>query len=136
MNKTILISIIVIILIILVGGYYIYNGSTYNTKAPAGENSVTNPNDNPPINPETGGKFYKIEIKNFAFSPSALTIKKGDTVSWTNKDSVPHQIKSAVFNSAVLSTGESFQFDFSTVGEYNYSCAIHPSMLGKITVTQ
>jgi plastocyanin len=49
---------------------------------------------------------------------------------------MPHQIKSATFNSSPLSQGQTFQFTFSSVGSYDYSCAIHPSMLGKIIVTQ
>jgi plastocyanin len=77
-----------------------------------------------------------VSIKNFAFNPATLTIKPRTTVTWTNNDSAAHQIKSNTFNSAVLNPGESFSFTFFNAGQYNYSCAIHPSMLGKIIVTQ
>jgi plastocyanin len=75
-----------------------------------------------------------VTIKNFAFSPSALTIKKGTTVTWTNEDSVPHTIKSDTFNSGTLNTGNKFQFTFSSTGTFDYSCGIHPQMSGKIIV--
>lgn len=77
-----------------------------------------------------------VSIKNFAFNPASLTVKVGTTVTWVNNDSTPHQIKSGTFNSNIMSNGQTFQFTFSSAGEYNYSCAIHPSMQGKIVVTQ
>ncbi len=75
-----------------------------------------------------------INIQNFAFSPTSLTVKKGTTVVWTNNDSAPHQIKSATFNSSALSNGQTYSFTFDTVGAFPYSCAIHPSMQGTIIV--
>jgi len=75
-----------------------------------------------------------VSIKSFAFNPGTLTVKKGTTVTWTNNDAAPHQIKSATFNSASLSQGQNFSFTFNEVGSFDYSCAIHPSMLGKIIV--
>lgn len=76
----------------------------------------------------------KVSIQNFAFSPGVLTVKKGTTVIWTNDDAAPHQVKSAVFNSSVLNTGDSFTFTFNEAGSYDYICSIHPSMKGTIIV--
>jgi plastocyanin len=84
----------------------------------------------PPVTPQT----QSITIKNFAFNPNNLVIKAGTIVKWTNNDSVGHQIKSNSFNSTVLNSGDSFEIKFDIVGTYDYSCAIHPSMTGKITV--
>ena len=75
-----------------------------------------------------------IAIQNFAFSPTTLTVKKGTAVIWTNNDSAAHQIKSAAFNSNLLSKGQSFSFTFNDIGTFDYSCAIHSSMTGKIIV--
>ena len=75
-----------------------------------------------------------VNIQNFAFNPAELTVKVGDTVTWTNNDSVPHQIKSASFNSARLGQGQIFSFTFTSAGTFDYSCAIHPTMTGKIIV--
>jgi len=77
-----------------------------------------------------------VNIQNYAFNPSTLTIKAGDNVTWTNKDSVDHQIRSdtGLFESSPLSTDQSYTYVFTSVGTYNYSCAIHPTMHGKIIV--
>jgi plastocyanin len=87
--------------------------------------------------PATGST--SILIKNFAFSPDVLTIRTGNTVIWTNQDSVPHQIasdpgSSVSFSSDPLSNGVSYQVTFTAPGTYSYHCAIHPSMKGTIVV--
>lgn len=75
-----------------------------------------------------------VNIKNFSFNPEILKVKKGATVTWTNNDPAQHQIKSATFNSGQLSKGQSFSFTFNDAGTFDYLCAIHPSMVGKIIV--
>ena len=75
-----------------------------------------------------------VSIKNFAFNPSTLTVKVGETVRWTNDDSAPHQIAGGFANSPVLPQGATFEFTFTTAGTYDYHCAIHPSMKGTIVV--
>jgi plastocyanin len=146
MNKTILILIIVIILIILIGGYFIfYNGNQgpmYGTSTPGNTNFTPNTSTTPIANTPApsiqplADLSASVSIKDFSFNPTPLNIKVGTTVTWTNNDSVPHQIKSGTFNSAVLTSGQTFLFTFSSAGTYNYSCAIHPSMNGQVVVTQ
>jgi len=111
----------------LLVGVFILSGcsGTSNTAVPAGQT---------PTSAQTVVTSNSINIQNFAFSPATLTVKKGATVTWTNNDSAPHQIKSATFNSSQLSKGQSFSFTFDAVGTFDYSCSIHPSMLGKIIV--
>lgn len=75
-----------------------------------------------------------VNIQNFSFNPATLTVKKGAAVTWTNNDSAPHQIKSAAFNSELMSQGQTFSFTFNDAGTFDYSCSIHPSMTGKIIV--
>lgn len=75
-----------------------------------------------------------VNIQNFAFNPQTLTVSAGTTVVWMNNDTTTHKIKSNTFNSNNLNPGDSFQFKFDTPGTYNYSCAIHPFMTGKIIV--
>jgi plastocyanin len=83
---------------------------------------------------QTNKTSVSISIQNFAFDPADLTISKGTAVTWTNNDSAPHQIKSTTFNSSSLGKGQTFSFTFNDAGTFDYSCAIHPSMLGKIVV--
>jgi plastocyanin len=75
-------------------------------------------------------------IASFAFSPSSLTVKVGDTVTWTNNDSASHTVVAddGSFKSADLGQGASYQFTFKTAGTYTYKCSIHPSMTGTIVV--
>lgn len=75
-----------------------------------------------------------VVIQNFAFNPPVLTVSAGTTVTWTNQDSATHRIKSDTFNSQDLVKGDSYSFMFDTPGSYEYTCAIHPSMKGTITV--
>jgi len=87
-----------------------------------------------PAQPAPAASAQSVTIQNFAFNPATLTVKKGTTVTWTNNDPMPHQIKSAAFNSNPLSNGQSFSFTFDQTGTFDYSCAIHPSMQGVIVV--
>ena len=82
--------------------------------------------------PETA----EVKIDNFSFGPAALTVPVGTTVSWTNRDDIPHTVVStdAVFKSKALDTDEKFSFTFSKAGSYPYFCSIHPKMTGKVIV--
>ena len=77
-----------------------------------------------------------VDIDNFAFTPAALTITAGTTVTWKNEDDSPHRIgdKNGTFKSAALDTDDSFSHTFAAPGEYPYICTIHPYMVGKIIV--
>ena len=84
-----------------------------------------------------------IMIKDFAFSPAVLTIKKGDTVTWINEDSAPHKVASDPYPahtdlpglvSGALAQGDSYSFTFSQTGTFGYHCHLHPSMTGKVIV--
>jgi plastocyanin len=72
----------------------------------------------------------------FMFAPTALTVKAGSTVTWTNKDEEPHTIVSdtGLFRSGAIDTNESFSFRFDKPGTYHYACSIHPRMVGTIIV--
>ena len=75
-----------------------------------------------------------ILIKGFAFSPAELIVNKGDTVTWTNEDSVVHNVVGGILHSQDLANGQSFSFTFTETGTYDYICTHHSSMNGKITV--
>jgi plastocyanin len=88
--------------------------------------------------PEAGqmSKTMEVKIDNFSFGPADLTVPIGTTVTWTNRDDIPHTVVSTdkVFKSKVLDTDEKFSFTFSNAGTYPYFCSIHPKMTGKILV--
>ncbi len=80
-----------------------------------------------------------VTIKSLAFSPAALTIPRGTTVTWTNQDSIPHTstCDTSVWDSHTISgSGGTFSFTFNVApGTYNYHCSIHSFMHASITVT-
>ena len=78
-----------------------------------------------------------ITIDNFTFGSQMLTVKAGTTVTWTNKDDIPHGIASAnnaFKKSPALDTDDCFSFTFTTPGTYQYFCYLHPKMVGSIVV--
>src|SRR3954447_25972285 len=80
-----------------------------------------------------------VQIKSYAYSPAALTIKVGTKVTWTNYDTAPHTVTvdsgPVKFNSPTLQKGDSFTYTFTTAGTYSYYCAVHPDMTAKVVVT-
>jgi plastocyanin len=88
----------------------------------------------------TAGPDFKpasVVIENFAFSPAAITVSIGTTVTWTNKDSATHTVVSTsgnVLNSGNIPQGGTFSFTFKDKGSYDYHCGVHPSMTGKVVV--
>lgn len=82
-----------------------------------------------------------VEIKDFAFGPSKITVKKGTKVTWTNQDSAKHDVKpdqesDAFKGSELLAKGESYEFTFNTVGTYSYHCSPHPYMKATVEVVE
>ena len=78
----------------------------------------------------------QVMIDNFVYSPVALTVKVGTTVTWINHDDDPHTVDSTQgqFKSATLNKGDKFEFRFTSAGEYPFYCRFHPKMTGKIIV--
>jgi len=78
----------------------------------------------------------EIKIDNFSFGPETLTVPVGATVTWTNKDDIPHTTVSTdgAFKSKVMDTDEKFSYTFTKPGTYSYFCSVHPKMTGKVVV--
>ena len=78
----------------------------------------------------------EVKVDNFSFGPPTLTVAVGTTVTWTNRDDIPHTVVSTekVFKSKVLDTDEKFSFTFDKAGTYSYFCSIHPKMTGSVVV--
>ncbi len=74
----------------------------------------------------------------FAFSPKNIKVTTGTKVTWTNNDSVTHQIvsKGDPFpGDGTIDSGQSYSVTFDTPGTYDYFCGIHNSMTGSIVVS-
>ena len=83
-----------------------------------------------------GAVSNSIEVKDFMFMPTTLTVNAGDKVTWVNKDDEPHTVVSdtGMFRSGAMDTDESFSFKFDKPGTYHFTCSIHPRMVGTIVV--
>lgn len=122
MKSKAVIILVVVLLIAAVAGFLIY-GNKNNS------NNDTNGNINPGTN--------SVDITGYAFSPATLTIGVGESVTWTNKDSVPHTITSDSGNelgSSSLAKDGTYSHAFNTAGTFVYHCALHPNMKGTIIV--
>lgn len=83
--------------------------------------------------PEEGQLYY---------DPEVITISVGDTVQWDNADNTIHTVTSGqppadatgVFDSEMMSSGDSFEFTFTEAGSYDYYCTFHPWMVGTVNV--
>ena len=84
------------------------------------------------------GATKTVAIKGYAYAPASLTINVGDTVTWTNEDTAPHTVTVSSgpvkFSSGNLAKGQSFSYTFTKAGTYDYYCAVHPDMVGKVVV--
>ena len=87
----------------------------------------------PKTGPDTVG------IAEFLFGPQKITVKQGQTITWTNADDSPHQVtvQGAVsLRSPVLLKGQSTAITFNYPGSYDYICGLHPAMRGQVEVTR
>ena len=77
-----------------------------------------------------------VNIDNFVFGPQTVTVPVGATVTWINRDDIPHTVVSTegVFKSKVRDTDETFSYTFTKAGTYPYFCSVHPKMTGKVVV--
>ena len=88
------------------------------------------------IGAEANAPAAEIRVDNFTFAPETLTVPANSTVTWVNKDDIPHVIASndGLFKSKALDTDQKYSFTFTKAGTYAYYCSIHPKMVGKIVV--
>lgn len=88
-------------------------------------------------NTGTSGGPYRVDIKDFSFSPAQITIKAGETVTWRNADSAGHTVTSdsgSELDSPLLNITDPYSHVFATPGIYTYHCTAHPNMKGTIIV--
>lgn len=77
---------------------------------------------------------YVVEIKDMQFQPDTITVHKGDTVTWINKDIVAHNVtqKEAAWASPTLPSDATWQKVIEKSD--SYYCSIHINMKGEIVV--
>lgn len=89
--------------------------------------------------PAAAGGALAVKMQNIQFSPKSITAKVGQTVKWSNDDSVDHNVTAtsgATFKSSTIGAGGTYSFKPTKAGTIQYSCTIHPGMVGTLVVTQ
>ncbi|MGH7241776.1 MAG: cupredoxin domain-containing protein [Candidatus Saccharimonadales bacterium] len=141
MSKPVVGGIIVLLILVAGGGLLLANHKSSDTSS--GSSSSTAMSDdtmkNSSGNSSTTVATTSVTIKDMAFSPANIGVKVGDTVTWTNNDSVAHTVTETDGQtgpkSEDIEPGKSFVYTFDKAGTYKYDCSIHPSMTGSVTVT-
>lgn len=134
MKKSV-IALIVVIVIVVAGGLLLATRKS-GEKTTSSSNMHTSTSQSS----TTSASTNSVTIENFAFSPANITVKKGTTVTWTNKDGATHDVTEndgqTGPNSGPLANGKSYSFTYTTAGTFKYHCSIHPDMTGIVTVTE
>ncbi len=80
---------------------------------------------------------HAVSIKGLKFKPDTITIKVGETVTWTNNDDHDHTVVAddESFKSGKLGHGDTFEHKFTKKGKFKYSCSYHPREKGTVVVT-
>ncbi len=88
--------------------------------------------------PATLGETTAVETGDSpCFEPTLITVDEGETVTWTNKGSLPHMVTGANASwgdYTEFRQGESVSHQFTSAGAYPYYCLLHPGMVGAVLV--
>lgn len=105
------------------------------TKFTLHEPTITTLSSLNPTNPSTA-QPKTVVIQSTGFSLNLITVNKGDTVTWTNNDSVPHNVIGDTGGpaSGIIAPNGTYSFTFNTAGTFAYHCSIHPTMTGTVVV--
>lgn len=74
-----------------------------------------------------------IDMVDLKFEPAALTVERGQTVTFVNRGKVTHNAKGKDFFSRVVEPGGSYRHTFDRAGTFAYVCTFHPGMDGTVT---
>lgn len=85
------------------------------------------------------GKGKAVVMKDIQFEPGDVTVKTGETVTWTNDDTVDHDVTAddGSFKSGDagdLAPGDKYSHSFDKAGTFKYVCTVHPGMEGEVVV--
>jgi plastocyanin len=85
------------------------------------------------------GPGTQVSMKDIKFNPGTVTIKPGGKVTWTNDDSVGHDVTADDFESGgpgEMQGGSTYSHVFKKPGTYDYVCSVHPGMKGTVKVSK
>jgi plastocyanin len=79
---------------------------------------------------------HTVVVAQMMFSPKTLTVKRGDTVVWVNKDFFPHTAtaRDGSFDSKEFGTHATWAYVAEKPGTFAYTCLLHPTMKATLIV--
>ena len=82
-------------------------------------------------------RLHHVVIHQFLYEPAALTVARGDTVEWTNRDIVPHTATATprAWDSGDMQPGASARVVSKASGSFDYGCSYHTNMKAHLTVS-
>jgi plastocyanin len=113
--------------------------SSSSSASPSSSSYPAGPATAPPAAPAPAGQAIAVTMKNIQFAPKQVTAKVGQTVTWTNDDSVAHNVTAvggASFKSANFGRGGTYKYRPTAPGKISYVCTLHPGMDATLTVTR
>lgn len=144
-KSTIAIALIVIFLLIVGSAIWLSLNKPSNTATNTDDaHNTTQTQTTSETTDATTKTSVDIAIRDMSYSPSRIKIKKGTTVTWTNEDTVGHNVVAGTPSSSgglptshpLIGKGEKFSHKFDTVGTFNYLCTPHPFMKGVVEVVE
>lgn len=144
MNRGLVIALVAVV--VLIGAYAVYRTTAQTTTtAPVTSSSPapTSAEVMPATTPAASTSAMMVTVNSTAFTPKTITIKVGETVTWTNSDTTAHNISSAAhpthlvyppLNLGMIQPGESKSLSFPTAGSYSYHDHIYPKLTGTVVV--
>jgi plastocyanin len=83
--------------------------------------------------PPHESRTYDVEIHGMVFVPASLPVHRGDVVTWTNHDLVPHTVTAAGwFDSGSLAPGARWSYVVEQPVTIDYGCTFHPTMKARL----
>nr|WP_244235171.1 cupredoxin family copper-binding protein [Achromobacter veterisilvae] len=84
--------------------------------------------------PDAKAAEHIVAIEGMRFVPATLTARRGDRVTWINRDLVPHTATalSRTFDSGAIAAGASWTYTVGEAGSIAYTCLFHPAMQGTL----
>lgn len=130
MKKPVLAAIIVAAVVLVVGVVAAWLAFSSTPNATNTEPTIT-------YTDMTGSKEVKVVMRDISFSPANIKVKKGTTVTWTNEDTVAHNVVAAdatntgglPTSSATFGRGGTFSMTFKNTGTFKYLCVPHKEFM-------
>lgn len=89
----------------------------------------------PPARPDSAGT-HTVIIEGMRFHPEKIVVHRGEKIKWINKDPFPHTVTAAGgrFDSGTIGPDGTWTYVPGKAGGYDYHCAFHPTMKGRLIV--